>query len=100
MQNTHVVELYSRLVADGKTQLTYYDSGIGTYVAKSNFFVRLKQKIDNTLDMALALFVHSVSSYRHQAHCTATDTTNESRSVHINGYQRIMFKAIGSICLV
>ncbi|KIP01126.1 hypothetical protein PHLGIDRAFT_58387, partial [Phlebiopsis gigantea 11061_1 CR5-6] len=54
LKNTHVVELYSRLVAD-ETQLTYYDSGIGTYVAKSNFFVRMKQKIDNTLDMAMAL---------------------------------------------
>ncbi|KIP01203.1 hypothetical protein PHLGIDRAFT_38869, partial [Phlebiopsis gigantea 11061_1 CR5-6] len=52
--NTHVVELYSRLVAD-ETQLTYYNSGIGTYVAESNPFVRGMQWIENTLDMAIAL---------------------------------------------
>ena len=58
MQNSHVVELYNQLVAD-ETQLTYYDSGIGTYVAESNIFVQMKQWIENTLDMAIALFVNS-----------------------------------------
>ncbi|KAH9485777.1 hypothetical protein JR316_0002692 [Psilocybe cubensis] len=34
MQNTNVVELYSRLVKDD-TQLTYYNSGIGTHAGKA-----------------------------------------------------------------
>ena len=55
------MELYSRLVADEK-QLTYYDSGIGTYVAESNFFVKMKQKIDHTIDMAIATSVIPVFS--------------------------------------
>ena len=56
MKNTNVVELYSRLVAD-ETQLTYYDSGIGTYVAESNPFIRAWQWVINTLDMAIAMCV-------------------------------------------
>ena len=54
MQNSHVVELYSQLVAN-EDQLTYYDSGIGTYVAESNIFVRAWQWLENALDMAIAL---------------------------------------------
>ena len=56
-KNTNVVELYSRLVAD-ETQLTYYDSGIGTYVAESNIFIRAMQWVVNTLDMAIAMCVN------------------------------------------
>jgi uncharacterized protein (DUF2235 family) len=33
-QNTNVIELYSQLLKD-KKQLTYYDSGIGTYATPS-----------------------------------------------------------------
>ena len=58
------MELYSRLVANDK-QLTYYDSGIGTYVAESNIFVKMKQKIDHTIDMAIATFVLPIYSAFH-----------------------------------
>lgn len=58
MQNTHVVELYSRLVKDDK-QLTYYDSGIGTYAKESGLWTRVKQKVEHTVDMAIAMYVSS-----------------------------------------
>ena len=60
-QNTHVVELYSRLVAN-EDQLTYYDSGIGTYVAEESIFVRAKQWVENALDMAIAMYVRPTSA--------------------------------------
>ena len=53
-------QLYSRLVAD-ETQLTYYDSGIGTYVAESNPITRVIQWVENTLDMAFAMLVKQSS---------------------------------------
>ena len=58
-QNSNVVELYSRLVKS-KDQLTYYNSGIGTYVKdskswKSWFSLRAwKQGFDHALDEAVA----------------------------------------------
>ena len=53
-QNTHVVELYSRLVADDD-QLTYYNSGIATYVAESGIFAKAKQKVEHWIDLAIAM---------------------------------------------
>ena len=54
---TNVVELYSRLEKDGK-QLTYYTSGIGTYVKPSwtslSYWIQL---IDHSIDMAIAWYV-------------------------------------------
>jgi uncharacterized protein (DUF2235 family) len=55
MQNTNVVELYSRLEKSDK-QLTYYDSGIGTYVKESASLRHLWQIIDYTIDMAIAWY--------------------------------------------
>jgi uncharacterized protein (DUF2235 family) len=53
-QNTNVIELYSQLVKDHR-QLTYYDSGIGTYAQPSwkswNYW---KQVVDNKIDLAIA----------------------------------------------
>ena len=54
VQNTNVIELYNRLVKDD-AQLTYYDSGIGTYAQPSwkswNYW---KQVVDNKIDLAIA----------------------------------------------
>ncbi|KAK7442750.1 hypothetical protein VKT23_015997 [Stygiomarasmius scandens] len=54
LKNTNVVELYSRLVKDD-TQLTYYNSGIGTYVkdswASPSYW---KQLTSHTIDMGIA----------------------------------------------
>ena len=53
-QNTNVVELYKRLQKD-ETQLTYYDSGIGTYVKEGSVTSRaILQWLDYTIDMAIA----------------------------------------------
>ncbi|KAH9485829.1 hypothetical protein JR316_0002744 [Psilocybe cubensis] len=56
MKNTNIVELYSRLVRD-ETQLTYYNSGIGTYVVDSKSWLSLKawnQSISHNWDKAFA----------------------------------------------
>ncbi|KAI0042230.1 WD40 repeat-like protein [Auriscalpium vulgare] len=53
-KNTNVVELYSRLDKDAE-QLTYYDSGIGTYVKDSTWSPSYwKQVASNAIDMAIA----------------------------------------------
>ena len=60
-QNTHVVELYSRLEKDD-SQLTYYDSGIGTFVKRTNWFWWLIQLIVHIWDMMVAWCVLAVHS--------------------------------------
>ena len=53
-QNTNVIELYNQLLKN-EEQLTYYDSGIGTYATPSwkswNYW---KQIADNKIDLAIA----------------------------------------------
>ncbi|PPQ94486.1 hypothetical protein CVT25_013769 [Psilocybe cyanescens] len=56
LKNTNIVELYSRLIRD-ETQLTYYNSGIGTYVADSKSWFSLNawnQFISHEWDKAFA----------------------------------------------
>ncbi|THU84854.1 hypothetical protein K435DRAFT_686688, partial [Dendrothele bispora CBS 962.96] len=54
IKNTNVVELYSRLVKNDK-QLTYYNSGIGTYVKPSLWSPSYwKQFLEHSVDMAIA----------------------------------------------
>ncbi|KAF9060378.1 WD40-repeat-containing domain protein [Rhodocollybia butyracea] len=54
-KNTNIVELYSRLVKS-KDQLTFYNSGIGTYAKPSwRSWGYWKQVIMNKLDLAFAL---------------------------------------------
>lgn len=60
-QNTNIVELYSRLVKS-KDQLTYYNSGIGTYVKDSKSFKALRQSVYHTLDKAFAMSVNPILS--------------------------------------
>ncbi|KAG8795656.1 hypothetical protein FRC12_011628 [Ceratobasidium sp. 428] len=56
-KNTNVVELYSRIKKD-ENQLTYYNSGIGTYAKPSwRSYNYLKQVLSNTVDLAIAWFV-------------------------------------------
>ena len=55
-QNTNIVELYSRIIK-GDTQLTYYNSGIGTYAKPSwRSFSFWKQVIYNKIDLAIAWY--------------------------------------------
>ncbi|KAF8523846.1 hypothetical protein JB92DRAFT_2883113, partial [Gautieria morchelliformis] len=52
--NTNVIELYSQLIK-GNDQLTYYNSGIGTYAKPSwKSWSYLKQVVDNKIDLAIA----------------------------------------------
>ncbi|KIP01096.1 hypothetical protein PHLGIDRAFT_123673 [Phlebiopsis gigantea 11061_1 CR5-6] len=60
LKNTNVVELYSRLEKSDK-QLTYYDSGIGTFVEDPNFFTRVKQKLEHGIDMAIAIHLKDIT---------------------------------------
>ncbi|KZV99906.1 WD40 repeat-like protein [Exidia glandulosa HHB12029] len=54
-KNTNVVELYSRLVKDNDHQVTFYNSGIGTYVKPSwTSFTYIKQTLENYADMGIA----------------------------------------------
>lgn len=58
VQSTNIVELYSRLIKD-EGQLTFYDSGIGTYAEPSwKSLGYVKQIVAKKADLALALYVH------------------------------------------
>jgi len=66
MNNTNVVELYSR-ITKSKKQLTYYNSGIGTFARHSwRSSAYWKQVIDNKVDLAIAwnLAKIIISAYR------------------------------------
>ncbi|QRW25595.1 hypothetical protein RhiXN_07544 [Rhizoctonia solani] len=53
-KNTNVVELYSRITKDS-TQLTYYNSGVGTYARPFWWsFAYLKQQISGIIDLMIA----------------------------------------------
>ncbi|KAL0959584.1 hypothetical protein HGRIS_011294 [Hohenbuehelia grisea] len=55
--NTNVVELHSRIVKDTREvqQLTYYNSGIGTYAPTSQRSVSLLQRLSSKIDLAFAM---------------------------------------------
>ena len=56
-QNTNVVELYSHVQKD-HNQLTYYNSGIGTYARPSwRSYTYMKQVFENLIDLAIAWWV-------------------------------------------
>ncbi|KAG9122482.1 hypothetical protein FRC07_001110 [Ceratobasidium sp. 392] len=53
-KNTNVIELYSHIVKSD-TQLTYYNSGIGTYAKPSwRSWSYMKQVVSNGIDLAIA----------------------------------------------
>jgi uncharacterized protein (DUF2235 family) len=59
LQNTNVVELCSRLTLEAKryidrVQVTYYNSGIGTFVPNRRSIKRFGQWLDSTMDLAFA----------------------------------------------
>lgn len=56
-KNTNVIELY-RLLDKDETQLTFYNSGIGTYATPSwKSWAYRKQQFDHKLDLAIAWYV-------------------------------------------
>ncbi|KZV99905.1 hypothetical protein EXIGLDRAFT_800152 [Exidia glandulosa HHB12029] len=53
-KNTNIVELYQRLVKD-ETQVTFYNSGIGTYAKPSwTSWTHYKQVLEHKIDLAIA----------------------------------------------
>ncbi|KAJ8092918.1 hypothetical protein PM082_023552 [Marasmius tenuissimus] len=64
--NSNVIELYSRLVKDD-SQLTYYNSGIGTYAKPSwRSFSYYKKRTAHIIDMAIAWWFEKriIEAYR------------------------------------
>jgi hypothetical protein len=56
-QNTNVIELYARIDKKNGSQLTYYNSGIGTYARPSwRSYKYWKQVIGNRIDLAIAWY--------------------------------------------
>jgi uncharacterized protein (DUF2235 family) len=63
LQNTNVVELYSRIIKDNR-QVTYYNSGIGTYARPSwRSYKYWKQVIDHKIDLAIAWYCDCCSTF-------------------------------------
>ncbi|PVF91489.1 hypothetical protein CPB86DRAFT_324101 [Serendipita vermifera] len=52
-KNSNVVEIYKR-IEKSKHQLTYYNSGIGTYARKKASWAYLRQRLDNGMDLLIA----------------------------------------------
>jgi uncharacterized protein (DUF2235 family) len=50
-KNTNIVELYSEMVKD-KEQLTYYNSGVGTYAKGHTHWMK---QVSSVFDLAFAL---------------------------------------------
>ncbi|KIP03890.1 hypothetical protein PHLGIDRAFT_76886 [Phlebiopsis gigantea 11061_1 CR5-6] len=83
-KNTHVLELYRRLVAD-ETQLTYYDSGIGTYVPSSNRITRMKQGLENTFAQGVALHHERITLRAYQ---WLSENYNPGDRIYLLGFSR------------
>ena len=52
IQNSNIVELYSKIIKDDD-QLTYYNSGVGTYATHG--ILSHTRWVSNILDQAIAL---------------------------------------------
>jgi hypothetical protein len=53
-QSSHVVEFYSRIAKSGD-QLSYYTSGVGTFVKPSSHMRHMRMRIKNKWAAAVAL---------------------------------------------
>ncbi|QRV78733.1 hypothetical protein RhiJN_06748 [Ceratobasidium sp. AG-Ba] len=84
-KNTNVVELYSRIKKDS-TQLTYYNSGVGTYARPFWWSLESqKQKMLNRIDLAIAWNFEKVvlGAYRWLA-----DTYQPGDQIFLFGFSR------------
>ncbi|KAF8511353.1 hypothetical protein BU17DRAFT_54685, partial [Hysterangium stoloniferum] len=85
-KNTNVIELYSQLVKDDGTQLTYYNSGVGTYAKPSwKSWSYLKQVVNNKIDLAIAWNFEKIviSAYRWLA-----DNYQDGDKIYLFGFSR------------
>jgi hypothetical protein len=94
LQNTNVIELYSRIIKH-ENQLTYYNSGIGTYARPSwRSFKYWKQVINNKIDLAIAWY----HFYSHVGFYLTSQPLGTSRKAFLRaivGSQIIISLAIG-----
>ncbi|KAF8594957.1 hypothetical protein BDV93DRAFT_576847 [Ceratobasidium sp. AG-I] len=84
-KSTNVIELYSHIKKDG-SQLTYYNSGIGTYANPSWYsFAHMKQAFDNQIDLMIAWNLEKVimGAYR-----WLSDTYQPGDDVFLFGFSR------------
>ncbi|KAF8598656.1 hypothetical protein BDV93DRAFT_403864, partial [Ceratobasidium sp. AG-I] len=84
-KNTNVIELYSHIKKDG-SQLTYYNSGIGTFAKPSwRSYTYMKQVLDNIVDLAIAWNLENViiGAYRWLA-----DTYQPGDQIYLFGFSR------------
>ncbi|KAF8588043.1 hypothetical protein K439DRAFT_1336270 [Ramaria rubella] len=83
--NTNVIELYSQLV-QSENQLTYYNSGIGTYAKPSwKSLSYAKQVIDHKIDLAIAWNLERIvmAAYR-----WLSDNYRENDRIFLFGFSR------------
>ncbi|EJD37489.1 WD40 repeat-like protein, partial [Auricularia subglabra TFB-10046 SS5] len=84
-KNTNVVELYSRLIKDDR-QLTFYNSGIGTYAKPSwKSWSYRKQVIANKLDLAFALRFEKIII---SAYAWLVDNYRDGDRIFLFGFSR------------
>ncbi|KAF7985989.1 hypothetical protein HWV62_41300 [Athelia sp. TMB] len=84
--NTNVIELYSQIVED-ESQLTYYNSGIGTYAKPSwRSFAHWKQVLDNKIDLGIAWGAYQVRTLAGMIH--------KARSIY--GLSKILIRQVSS----
>ncbi|KAI0052931.1 hypothetical protein FA95DRAFT_1552809 [Auriscalpium vulgare] len=89
-KNTNVVELYSRLDKDAE-QLTYYDSGIGTYVRDSKWSPSYwKQVASSTIDMAIAWNFKKIVLSAYQ---WLSENYHEGDKIFLFGFSRGAYQA-------
>ncbi|KAF8600995.1 hypothetical protein BDV93DRAFT_587094 [Ceratobasidium sp. AG-I] len=84
-KNTNVVELYSHIKKD-HNQLTYYNSGIGTYARPSwRSYTYMKQVFENLIDLAIAWNLEQViiGAYR-----WLSDTYQPGDQIFLFGFSR------------
>ncbi|EIW77370.1 hypothetical protein CONPUDRAFT_62877 [Coniophora puteana RWD-64-598 SS2] len=90
VKNTNIIELYSQIKKSDQ-QLTYYNSGIGTYARPSwRSFSYWKQLVDNKIDLAIAWNLETVimAAYRWLA-----DNYHEGDKIFMFGFSRGAYQA-------
>ncbi|KZP04114.1 hypothetical protein FIBSPDRAFT_1011984 [Athelia psychrophila] len=92
IKNTNVVEIYSQILKqESDEQLTYYDSGIGTYASPSwRSWSHLKQVMDNKIDLLIAWNLEKViiGAYR-----WLSNQYREGDKIFLFGFSRGAFQA-------
>ncbi|EJD39190.1 hypothetical protein AURDEDRAFT_71466 [Auricularia subglabra TFB-10046 SS5] len=84
-KNTNVVELYSRLIKN-ENQLTFYNSGIGTYAAPHFWSWRYqKQKFKNAVDLAIAWNFENILL---DAYVWLSENYQEGDRIYLFGFSR------------